>query len=227
MATLTFDPAAHPGLVDLGSRLRDLAGDSSYQAGRDYLRKGLVKQGAVAGTTAYATVTGSTDYRVSVAFGVEVKVSCTCPAHRRNKYCKHVVALCAALLDRPGEFVAGEAPPEVQKPAPRRATKGAAKSAQPKPEELRAAGLETVDRLLAELADGGLMSLGPDKLALLAGAGELVRALKLRRLGNLLLALQRAAAGQDGIASGRRVAGAVASYRPPGVAPAPHNGPAV
>ena len=50
-------------------------------------------------------------------FGDEVKVSCTCPAHRRNKFCKHVVAVSVALLDRPGEFVVGEAPPEIQKPA--------------------------------------------------------------------------------------------------------------
>jgi hypothetical protein len=200
LATPAFDPTAHPALIDLGTRLRELAGDSSFQAGRDYLRKGRVQQGAVAGTTAYATVTGSSEYRVSVAFGVEgeqVKVSCTCPAARRNKYCKHVVAVATALLERPGEFVVGEAPPEVQRPAKRTARGAtrarASKAAGPTPEELRAGGLETVDRLLAELADGGLMSLGKDKLALLAGAGDLVRALKLRRLGNLLLRLQRAA----------------------------------
>src|ERR671932_2910052 len=114
-----FDPASHPALVDLGRRLRELAGDASYQAGLAYRRKGAVKQGAVAGTTAYATVSGSTDYRVSIAFGAELKVNCTCPAHRRNKYCKHVVAVCAALVERPDEFVAGEAPPEVRQPAAR------------------------------------------------------------------------------------------------------------
>jgi hypothetical protein len=218
-----FDPTTHPSLVDLGARLRELAGDSSYQAGRDYWRKGRVQQGAVAGTTAYATVAGSSEYRVSIAFGVgadqqaaqeadQVKVRCTCPAARRNKYCKHVVAVATALLERPGDFVIGEAPPEVQTPPKRAgsasprthiarttgttgksAAKTSGKTAGPTPEVLRAAGLETVDRLLAELADGGLISLGKDKLALLAGAGDLVRALKLRRLGNVLLRLQRAA----------------------------------
>src|SRR5207248_8448384 len=93
---VTFDPAAHPALADLGARLRELAGDAAYRAGHDYLRKGLVQQGAVAATTAYATVRGSTDYRVSVAFAAEPKVACTCPAHRRSKYCKHVVAVCTA-----------------------------------------------------------------------------------------------------------------------------------
>jgi uncharacterized Zn finger protein len=69
----TFEPAAYPTLIELGGRLRELAGDASYQAGRDYFRKGLVKQAALAGTTAYASVSGSTDYRVSVGFGQEVK----------------------------------------------------------------------------------------------------------------------------------------------------------
>ena len=228
MATPVFDPTAHPALTDLGAHLRGLAGDASYQAGRDYLRKGRVRQGAVAGTTAYATVTGSSEYRVSVAFGGEpsqVKVTCTCPAARRNKYCKHVVAVATALLERPADFVIGEAPPEVLAP-PRRAARAAggsagrpraAKAAGPTPEQLRAAGLETVDRLLAELAEGGLMSLGPDKLALLAGAGDLVRALKLRRLGNLLLRLQRAAEqGQPGRSGPRRSPGLSGS---PGTAP--------
>jgi hypothetical protein len=193
-------------------RLRELAGDSSYAAGRDYLRKGLVKHGSVAGTTAYATVSGSTDYRISIAFGAagavdagevaEVKVTCTCPAHRRNKYCKHVVAVGVALVERPGEFLIGQAPPEVQQPARARGAKGtrspgAPRAARPRapkqqPEELRAAGLETVDRLLEDLADGGLAGLGPDKVALLESAAELVRALKLRRLGNLLMALRHA-----------------------------------
>ena len=193
-----FDPAAHPGLAELAARLRELAGDNAYQAGRDYLRKGLVRQGAVAGTTAYATVTGSTDYRVSVGFAAEPKVTCSCPAHRRSKFCKHVVAVCAALLERPADFAATEPAPEPSKrPSRRAAGPTGARRKQAAPAQLQATGLDTVDRLLAELADGGLMSLGSDKAALLAGAGELVRSLKLRRLGNLVLALQRAAAGSQ------------------------------
>ena len=101
-----FDPAANGPLTDLGTRLRELAGDSAYRAGRDYLRKGKVREGAVAGSQAYATVAGSTDYRVTLAFPTieSTKVTCTCPAHRRSKYCKHVVAVCAALLEQPATF---------------------------------------------------------------------------------------------------------------------------
>jgi len=192
-----FDPAAHPALEDLVARLHELAGESAYRAGQDYLRKGLVRQGSVAASTVYATVSGSTDYRVTVAFAGDPKVTCTCPAHRRSKYCKHVVAVCAALLQRPADFALSEAPPESQPPKVERRRR-AAGSGRPKedPAALRAAGLETVDRLLVELAEGGLASLGPDKAALLAQAGELVRALKLRRLGSLVLALQRAAGTQ-------------------------------
>src|SRR6476620_7085127 len=106
-----FDPGAHPRLVGLSGELRQLAGDAAFRAGQDYLRKGLVAQGTVAGSTAYATVSGSTDYRVSVSFGDAVKVTCTCPAHRRSKFCKHVVAVCAALLEQPATFAEVEAAP--------------------------------------------------------------------------------------------------------------------
>jgi hypothetical protein len=187
-----FEPTAHPTLADLTDRLRGLAGDAAYKAGRDYHKKGAVKSGVVAGTTAFAVVSGSTDYRVSVAFGGgDPKVSCTCPAHRRSKFCKHVVALCVALVERPSEFGVTEAAPEA--PKPQRAKKDGARTVAAPPTEARSAGLETVDRLLDALVADGLIGLGPDKLALLAGAGELVRARKLRRLGNRVLALQRAA----------------------------------
>lgn len=198
--TAPFDPAAHPPLADLAARLRELAGDSAYQAGRDYLRKGLVRQTAVAATTAYATVAGSTDYRVSIAFADTLKPTCTCPAHRRNTFCKHVVAVCTALLDRPADFTPADLRPEPEKKPRKKRTATShpgdpAHAPTPPPSHaptLRAAGLEVVDRLLADLTDGGLASLGPDKAALLESAGELVRSLKLRRLGNHIPALQRA-----------------------------------
>jgi hypothetical protein len=203
-----LNPTEHPTLVELGGRLRELAGDNAYQAGRVYLRKGLVKQATVAGTTAYASVSGSTDYRVSVAFAGEPRVTCSCPAHRRSKYCKHVVAVCSALLELPSQFTPVEAVPEPPKAVRRPRKAATAGSREAEKVASRAAGLETVDRLLAELTDGGLMSLGPDKAALLAGAGELVRALKLRRLGNSVLALQRAAGAPPN--GGRPAAGRAA-----------------
>ena len=48
MSPTQFDPAAHPPLTGLGTRLRELAGDAAYKAGREYLRKGRVQDGAVA-----------------------------------------------------------------------------------------------------------------------------------------------------------------------------------
>ena len=59
MTPTQFDPATHPPLTDLGERLRELAGDAAYKAGRDYLRKGRVQDGTVAETAAYATGLGS------------------------------------------------------------------------------------------------------------------------------------------------------------------------
>jgi hypothetical protein len=199
--TAPFDPAANGTLTDLGTRLRDLAGDSAYRAGRDYLRKGKVRDGAVAGSQAYATVSGSTDYRVTLAFpSVEAtRVTCSCPAHRRSKYCKHVVAVCTALLEQPATFAVLDeipAPPTPKKTARARASE---KAPRVDPSAQRASGLEVVDRLLTELADGGLVQLGPEKVSLIAQAAELVRALKLRRLGNLLMQLQRIVADRRAI----------------------------
>src|SRR5262249_9736772 len=154
-----FEPMAHPTLADLTDRLRGLAGDAAYKTGRDYLKKGAVKSSVVAGTTAFAMVSGSTDYRVSVTFGGDPKVSYTCPAHRRSKFCKHVVALCVALVERPSEFGVTEAAPEA--PKPQRAKKDGALPAVAPPTEARSAGLETVDRLLDALAADGLVGLGP------------------------------------------------------------------
>jgi hypothetical protein len=200
-----FDPAAHPPLTDLGERLRELAGDAAYKAGRDYLRKGRVEDATVAVTTAYATVKGSTDYRISVAFpSVETtKVTCTCPAHRRNKFCKHVVAVCTALVEQPTAFAVIDAPPEPPASPAKKSTarKRGTTAAKTDPAELRAAGLEVLDRLLVELADGGLAQLGPEKVALIEQCAELVRALKLRRLGNLLMQLQRLVAATQGSAA--------------------------
>jgi len=194
-----FDPGAHPNLTDLMTQLPELAGAAAFREGTVYFAKGLVQQTTVGGASAYATVKGSADYRVSVGFGDPVKVTCTCPAHRRNRHCKHVVALCTALVQSPETFTVVEAPAEEpakpeKRPRAPRTNKGAPQTA-----ELRAAGLDVVDRLLAELADGGLLALGPEKASLIAQAGELARALKLRRLGNLIVRLQDAVPATGGV----------------------------
>lgn len=209
-----FDPGTHPALRETGERLRELAGDAAYAAGRDYARTGAVRGAIAAGATAYATVSGSTDYRVTVPLDdAAAKPGCTCPAHRRKPHCKHVVAVVVALLDHPAAVAIGEA---IQAPAPppkARRTRAATGTAAPKRDPnaertaLRGEGLALVDRVLAELAGGGVLALGPDKAALLAQAGELVGALKLRRLGNLIVAVQAAGRnGRDGVPDERRFA---------------------
>jgi SWIM zinc finger len=187
-----FDPTLHPSLVAFGERIRELAGESAYAAGRDYFRTGAVMDGTVIGAVAEAVVKGSTEYRVSIGFEGEAKVACTCPAHRRKRTCKHVVALCAALLEQPAAFrvVARAVIPKAE-PAPRKKRDGSVKQrAAALKAEQQTAGLALVDRLLDELAAGGVAALGREQLALLAAAAETVRGLKLRHLGNLLMALR-------------------------------------
>jgi SWIM zinc finger len=193
-----FDPTLHPSLVALGERLRELAGESAYAAGRDYFRTGAVKDGTVTGVVAQAVVRGSTDYRVEVTFGDQAKVACTCPAHRRKRPCKHVVALYVALLEQPAAFrvVARVEIPKAE-PAPRKKRDGSVKQrAATLKADQQTAGLALVDRLLDELAAGGVAALGREQLALLSAAAETVRGLKLRHLGNLLMALRHLA--EDG-----------------------------
>lgn len=138
---------------------------------------------------------------MSLSFADEPKATCTCPAHRRNKFCKHVVALCVALLECPAEFARAEPPPTA--PREPRAKKGPSKErrARPAADETvarsRGAGLETMAGLLDALAADGLVGVGPEKLALLASLGELVRARKLRRLGNGILKLRRVVEGSE------------------------------
>ncbi len=194
-----FDPANHTTLLALGEALQELAGDAAYRAGRDYLRKGMIKDGTVAGTVARASVRGSTDYQITITFTAEVKVTCTCPAHRRKRHCKHVVAVCVALLEQSKHFQVVDPVeiPQVVPPPARKRRDGASKQrAEELKAEQREAGLVLVDRLLEEIAAGGVAALGREQLALLTNAAETVRALKLRRLGNRLMALRHLA--EDG-----------------------------
>lgn len=188
-----FDPGAFPVLVALGNSLREMAGESMYAAGRELVRSGAVREATIAGTLAQAVVQGSTDYRVSLSFSRRansVKAGCTCPAQRRRRMCKHVVAVCLLLLERPSAFTVLE-PADIPKPAKTRRPRKSATKTDPETTRAkqRADGLAVVDRLLEELAASGAAGLGPEGLELVRSAAETVRVLKLRRLGNALLTL--------------------------------------
>jgi hypothetical protein len=190
-----FDPALFPALVALGQQIRELAGEAAYRAGRDYLRQGMIQEPTVSGTQALAVVRGSTDYRVSISFEgtAAAKVTCSCPAHRRSKHCKHVVAVSVALVEQPRLFriVAKADIPMVAPPPRKRRDPSAKQKVEELKDQQRQAGLLLVDRLLEELAATGISGLGPEQLALLASVAETVQGLKLRRLGNGLTALRR------------------------------------
>lgn len=198
-----FDPAGFPPLIALGQRLRELAGESAYRAGRDYLRGGMIKDLTVTDVQAMASVRGSTDYRVSISFGAAgaASVTCTCPAHRRSTHCKHVVAVAVALVEQPRLFqiVPRSEIPVVAPPTRKRRDPGAKQKAEALKEEQRQTGLILVDRVLEELTAMGIGGLGPEQLALVASVAETVQGLKLRRLGNALIGLNRLVVerGQD------------------------------
>lgn len=190
----TFDPTVYPALVTLGEQIRALAGESSYRAGRDYLRRSKISNTTVSDREAHAEVQGSSTYRVSIAFdGAAAKVTCTCPAHRRAKHCKHVVTVSLALVEQPRLFrIVPRTDMPVAAPTPRKRRDPSAKlKAEALKEQQRQAGLALVDRLLVELSSSGLGGLGPEQVALLGSVVETVHGLKLRRLGNALSGLRR------------------------------------
>lgn len=197
-----FDPALFPALVALGQQIRELAGEAAYRAGRDYLRQGMIQEPTVSEEQALAAVRGSTDYRVSISFaGAAAKVTCTCPAHRRSKHCKHVVAVSVALIEQPRLFqiVPRSEIPVVAPPTRKRRDSAAKQKAEELKVQQQRAGLILVDRLLEELAGTGIGGLGPEQLTLLASVAETVQGLKVRRLGNGLAGLRRLVVdqGQD------------------------------
>jgi len=190
-----FDPAVFPALLALGQHIRELAGEAAYRAGRDYLRQGMIHNPTISDTQAMAAVRGSTDYRVSISFAgtAAAKVTCTCPAHRRSKHCKHVVAVSVALVEEPRlfEIVPPSDIPVIAPPQRKRRDPTAKQQAEALKGDQQQAGLELVDRLLDELAGTGMSGLGPEQLTLLASVAETVQGLKLRQLGHGLMGLRR------------------------------------
>jgi hypothetical protein len=171
----------------------DAASASVRKAGSDYVRDGAIRDASVSPKQLLATVTGRTDYKVTVSWSPsgEVKTGCTCPAHRRQGICKHAIAVIDAFLNQPGQFneIADEETPTGAQPAKRKRDGTAKQRAAALRSEQQRTALHLVDRVLEELAAGGISALGEEQRALLSNAAETVRGMKLRRLGNLMVEL--------------------------------------
>lgn len=170
-------------------RVQELCGDSSFRNGRKYFRRGAVQNPWFTASALHGDVQGSgrTPYRVEVRRKEDGTLvpRCTCPAHRRIPFCKHVAALLVAWVEQPSAFVHA---PEIEKRQPestvrRTRTKKASRA------ELVAQGLDKTEALLADLATGGLLTLTPEKVAAMQALADMIAAHKLRRLSRRLTEL--------------------------------------
>lgn len=73
--------------------LRRLAGERSFERGRDYCADDLVRSLRFDGETIAATVAGTEAYRVKLwAEEGDLAYSCSCPFGQEGAFCKHCVA---------------------------------------------------------------------------------------------------------------------------------------
>lgn len=80
--------------------LRRAAGATSFERGEDYVR--YVAGLRVDGASATASIQARRVYLVDLAWGSErLTGNCTCPHFAAGNFCKHLVALGLAVLDRP------------------------------------------------------------------------------------------------------------------------------
>lgn len=152
-----------------------------YQNGEQYFRQGKVADTWQTETSLHASVAGSgkKPYQVSIALqGATLAPKCTCPAHRRRPFCKHVVAVLIAWAQTPERFVLGEAPP---RPKPQ---SQAQRTRKPKTDQrqVQAEGLAKIENLLVELIAYGLLSLTEEQVGRVNDLAHTAESHKLRRL---------------------------------------------
>lgn len=93
------DSSALSRLLTL-KQVRHLAGERSFQRGRDYFDGGQVRSLVAHGDTLTATVTGSQNYAVRLAAKDNgLSHRCSCPVGGDGLFCKHCVAVGLAWLD--------------------------------------------------------------------------------------------------------------------------------
>jgi hypothetical protein len=162
-----------------------------YENGEAYFRQGKVADTWQTETSLHASVAGSGQrpYRVSLtAEGGKLTPKCTCPAHRRRPFCKHVAAVLVAWVRAPERFVAGEAPPVAPKPKPQSQVRRAPRAKVDR-QQVQLEGLTKVEDLLVELTNYGLLSLTEAQVARVADLAHTAESHKLRRLARLVTRL--------------------------------------
>jgi hypothetical protein len=162
-------------------QVKALCQAADYENGQDYFRQGKVSDTWQAEDSLHASVAGSgkKPYQVSItAEGDELIPKCTCPAHRRRPFCKHVVAVLVAWTQAPERFRAGRAPVALKPQSQAR------RAPRPKVDrqQIQAEGLDKVEELLVELANYGLLSLTEAQVTRVDDLAHTVESHKLRRL---------------------------------------------
>ena len=165
--------------------IKKLCQSDDFQNGEPYFRQGKVTDTWQTETSLHALVagSGSKPYQVSVALQEgNLAPHCTCPAHRRRPYCKHVAAVLVAWARAPERFVMGQAPAALKPQSQVR------RARQPKTDarQVQAEGLDKVEELLVELATYGLLSLAEAQVTRVNDLAHTVESHKLRRLARLV-----------------------------------------
>ena len=94
MSVIHLPLARSLGTVDVAA----LAGRSAYQRGLAYVSGGRVHVDTTAEGIVTATVAGTTTYAVRLGFGPSGLVhECSCPIGVDGRFCKHLVAVAAAV----------------------------------------------------------------------------------------------------------------------------------
>ena len=80
--------------------LEELAGDRSFEHGRDYLHRGAVVRLRVDASRITARVAGSETYTTKLWIDEgELGYDCSCPIGEEGEFCKHLVATALAWLN--------------------------------------------------------------------------------------------------------------------------------
>ncbi len=166
-------------------QIKSLCQAEDYRNGESYFKQNKVTDTWQTEDSLHALVAGSGDkpYQVSVRLdGVTLVPRCTCPAHRRRPFCKHVAATLIAWARVPERFTLREAAtaPSVES-RPRRAPKPKSDARQ-----VQLEGLDKVEVLLVELATYGLLAPTEAHATRVNDLAHAVESHKLRRLARLV-----------------------------------------